>query len=49
MAWFKGKNQPENPHDFHGKIGKSMVSREDFPQENQSIDIPYPIHIPLNR
>ena len=25
-----------------------MVSGEDFPQENQSIDIPYPINIPLN-
>ena len=37
MDWFKGKFTGLSPMIF---MGKSMVSGEDFPQQNQSIDPP---------
>jgi hypothetical protein len=38
MDWFKG-DFTGKPHIFNTQF--SMVSGEDFPQENQSIDKPY--------
>ena len=34
IDWFLGKKTGQS-HDLHGKIGKSMVSGEDFPMKSQ--------------